>query len=297
MKKHKFMKSSNPAGARQKISMMAGRGSSKKKGFSLVESLLVIGFMAGATAVAFVVYKSWMDNNNADQASQALTHISKGVHSISAVSLDYAALGTSPGSLLPETVFDRAANKPLDSPWGPVSITMSSGAKPHDSYTVLFEKATPNGCSKIILRSYQGYSQVSVNAAVLWKMADGKLDPAKAAAACAGSSNEVAFQSMTLLGTMPTATPIPTAPPIPTGTPTPTGPPTIPAPPPPVCSTECVGPYPVSVVVTSGQANSAGEIGYLAVCSGESSGRWFPGFAGAQAQTCTACTSRVTTCV
>lgn len=213
----------------------------RQHGFSLVEILLVIGFIIAGSIIAYIVGSKRTQALQSDTAISTLNQINKSIQSVSNTNLNYAILSTAPANAIPASLMGTGGQL-KQSPWGDILVNTNSGSKPHDSFFVTFDKVPPYACVSIAAKGYDGFSSIEINGSVVWTTGTASPDPATLSDACKPSENTVKFTSKRLDGNfIPPIVPVviitpttPTTTPIPTGTPTTTT--TTPA-----TSTSCTG--------------------------------------------------------
>lgn len=180
-----------------------------KKGFSLVELLLVLGVLAVLLVAAFVVYPRVRDANRANTEVSNLTAIKASINNLYASKGgDYKGLTTAvanqarvfPSSMNSGTYTGAAVN----SSWGgavkaevtTAETTTDGAAIPAGrAFTVTYESVPEGVCLGMISGAAGNFSQIEVGSAKLIKTATtgqtataGGFDPAAAATECSKAS-------------------------------------------------------------------------------------------------------------
>jgi len=176
----------------------------KARGFSLIELLLVIGFIAGALVLAFVTYPKVQATNRANVEAQHITVFAGGIKNLYSTAQNFNSLSNTVllnAKVVPD---DLQINAPtINNIWGgtiTVAPTPAAGGGPL-TYTITYTQVPSSECTKLA-------TSVSVNFLKLVINSDGPLfdrtasggnvniDPATAAASC----NAVNANTMTFTG-------------------------------------------------------------------------------------------------
>ena len=124
------------------------RVKSATAGYSLIELLLVIAFIAGALVLAFVTYPKVQATNRANVESQHLSVISTGVKNLYATAKSFTGLTNQVllnAKLIPDDM--RVAGAVISNVWeGTVTV---APATPVSKYTITYTTVPPAECAKL----------------------------------------------------------------------------------------------------------------------------------------------------
>lgn len=164
------------------------------KGFSLIELLLVIGFIAGALVLAFITYPKVQATSRANTTSQQLTLISAGIKNLYATARNYSSLTVTvlnDAKLLPE---DMAINgDELSNVWGGTLLIAPVNNNRH--YTLTLSSVPPAECVKIATGVGINFLKLAINSTDIFDRTvqtdQVNVDPAVVTGACSQEANDM----------------------------------------------------------------------------------------------------------
>lgn len=177
---------------------MARRAGSK--GFSLIELLLVIGFIAGALVLAFVTYPKVQSTNRANVESQHLTIISGGIKNLYSTARDFSTLTNQVlinSRVVPDDMSALAAAPwTINNVWsGTVEVLPSAGSPLR--YQITYTAVPAAECVKLATGVSTNFLQLSIGGTVVFdRIATGgtvNIDPAALTASCNNPTNVMLF--------------------------------------------------------------------------------------------------------
>ncbi|HEI8485815.1 TPA: prepilin-type N-terminal cleavage/methylation domain-containing protein [Morganella morganii] len=175
-----------------------------KKGFSLLELLLVLGIIAALVVAAFIVYPKVQASQRAQAESNNIATIQAGVKALFTSASSFTGLTNSvavQAKIFPDNMLSGSgsAAKPINAFKGNVTLaadkTGPSGAD-GSSFTITYENVPASECTKIITAAAGNFYIAQVGDATV-KEAGGTLNVAATAAACSdANSNKLVFTSI-----------------------------------------------------------------------------------------------------
>ncbi|WKS80941.1 MULTISPECIES: type 4 pilus major pilin [Enterobacterales] len=175
-----------------------------KKGFSLLELLLVLGIIAALVVAAFIVYPKVQASQRAQAESNNIATIQAGVKALFTSASSFTGLTNSvavQAKIFPDNMLSGSgsAAKPINAFKGNVTLaadkTGPSGAD-GSSFTITYENVPAAECTKIITAAAGNFYIAQVGDATV-KEAGGTLNVAATAAACSdANSNKLVFTSI-----------------------------------------------------------------------------------------------------
>ncbi len=176
-----------------------------KKGFSLLELLLVLGIIAALVVAAFIVYPKVQASQRAQAESNNIATIQAGVKALYTSASSFTGLTNSvavQAKIFPDNMLSGSgsAAKPINAFKGNVTLaadkTGPSGAD-GSSFTITYSNVPAAECTKIITAAGNFYT-AGVGTAGNVKAAGEVLDVAKTATQCesGGNSNTLIFTSI-----------------------------------------------------------------------------------------------------
>ena len=176
-----------------------------KKGFSLLELLLVLGIIAALVVAAFIVYPKVQASQRAQAESNNIATIQAGVKSLFTSASSFTGLSNSvavKAKIFPDNMLSGSGNAtPINAFKGAVTLaaanTGPSGAD-GSSFTITYENVPASECTKIITAAAGNFYTAGVGTAGNVKAAGGVLNVASAATECdkGGNSNKLIFTSI-----------------------------------------------------------------------------------------------------
>lgn len=177
-----------------------------KKGFSLLELLLVLGIIAALVVAAFIVYPKVQASQRAQAESNNIATIQAGVKALYTSASNFDKLTTSvavKAKIFPDNMLvgSGTAAKPVNAFKGDVVVASAStgpSAAQGSSFTITYKNVPAAECTKIITAAAGNFYTAGVGTAGNVKAAGEVLDVAKTATQCesGGNSNTLIFTSL-----------------------------------------------------------------------------------------------------
>lgn len=176
----------------------------RSAGFSLIELLLVIGFIAGALVLAFITYPKVQATNRANTESQHITVISGGIKNLYTTAKNFSTLTPSVlvnAKIIPDdlTVTGTGTAATITNVWGG---NINVGPDTVSSRYILTYTAVPaSECSKLVTGVGVNFMKVTVGGTTMFDRLAGStggavnIDPATITSACntGGDMNTIVF--------------------------------------------------------------------------------------------------------
>lgn len=169
----------------------------KASGFSLIELLLVIGFIAGALVLAFVTYPKVQATNRANVEAQHITVFAGGIKNLYSTAQNFGSLSNAvllKAKIVPDDLqTDGSAS--ITNIWGgPITIIPDPSEKLR--YQIIYEGVPRSECVKLSTSVAVNFLKLDVNGTVIFdRVSSGgnvNLDPATVSTACTdGQSNKL----------------------------------------------------------------------------------------------------------
>lgn len=175
-----------------------------KKGFSLLELLLVLGIIAALVVAAFIVYPKVQASQRAQAESNNIATIQAGVKALYTSASSFTGLNNSvavQAKIFPDNMLSGSgsAAKPINAFKGNVVVASANtgpSAATGSSFTITYENVPAAECTKIITAAAGNFYIAQVGGATV-KEAGGTLNVAATAAACSdANSNKLVFTSI-----------------------------------------------------------------------------------------------------
>ncbi|EQC2856510.1 type IV pilus major subunit protein BfpA [Salmonella enterica] len=173
-----------------------------KKGFSLLELLLVLGIIAALVVAAFIVYPKVQASQRAQAESNNIATIQAGVLYTSASSFTGLTNTVAvQAKIFPDNMLSGTGNaaKPINAFKGNVTLAAAAtgpSSAAGSSFTITYDNVPAAECVKITTAAAGNFYTAKVGSKVV-KAADGTLDVAATAAACNNAtSNTLVFTSI-----------------------------------------------------------------------------------------------------
>ncbi|EAA5501528.1 type 4 pilus major pilin [Salmonella enterica subsp. enterica serovar Agona] len=175
-----------------------------KKGFSLLELLLVLGIIAALVVAAFIVYPKVQASQRAQAESNNIATIQAGVKALYTSASSFTGLNNSvavQAKIFPDNMLSGSgsAAKPINAFKGNVVVASADtgpSAATGSSFTITYENVPAAECTKIITAAAGNFYIAQVGDATV-KEAGGTLNVAATAAACSdANSNKLVFTSI-----------------------------------------------------------------------------------------------------
>lgn len=184
-----------------------------QKGFTLIEILLVIGFIAGAMIIAFITYPKVQAQNRANLENQHIQAMAGGIKNLYSTAPNFDGLSVKTivdARIAPEDMQIDKTNGKITNQWGgDITIDKTSFNGNNKFFFIQYEKVPTNECSKIASGAGASFVKVVINDTPTSTAADKvvkdytpgvttplDIQPAVVATQCATSeSNTVVFVS------------------------------------------------------------------------------------------------------
>lgn len=177
-----------------------------KKGFSLLELLLVLGIIAALVVAAFIVYPKVQASQRAEAESSNIAAIQAGVKSLYAASPSYTGLTTQVGvqaNVFPDNMLSGSGSDatPINVFKGEVTLAAAATGPSKtagSSFTITYNSVPANECAKIVSSIGPNFDSVTVGSGGTVVKESGKaLDISATVKTCAGPiANKIVFTSL-----------------------------------------------------------------------------------------------------
>ncbi len=178
-----------------------------KKGFTLVEILLVVGFIALAGIGIYTVYTKVQMSNAALQEGKNLDTIRAGIKNLFGGSQNYTNLAN---PVVNDARITPDAMRPIPYNAGETSITnsfggavtvvpVSLGTGTNNGFRVTYPNVPGAVCAKLVTGAGTGWDQITVGATVVKAFGTGSLNVGTLATQCAGDTGNgvsIVFDSL-----------------------------------------------------------------------------------------------------
>ena len=188
----------------KKIVLLKNRKS--KKGFSLLELLLVLGIIAALVVAAFIVYPKVQASQRAQAESNNIATIQAGVKALYTSASSFTGLTNSvavQAKIFPDNMLSGSGSSatPINAFKGNVVVASADtgpSAATGSSFTITYSNVPAAECTKIITAAAGNFYTAGVGTAGNVKAAGGVLDVAETATQCesGGNSNTLIFTSI-----------------------------------------------------------------------------------------------------
>lgn len=175
-----------------------------KKGFSLLELLLVLGIIAALVVAAFIVYPKVQASQRAQAESNNIATIQAGVKALYTSASSFTGLTNSvavQAKIFPDNMLSGSgtAAKPINAFKGNVTLVAANtgpSSAAGSSFTITYDNVPAAECVKITTAAAGNFYTTRVGSRTV-KASDGTLDVAAAAEACNNAtSNTLVFTSI-----------------------------------------------------------------------------------------------------
>lgn len=177
-----------------------------KKGFSLLELLLVLGIIAALVVAAFIVYPKVQASQRAQAEANNIATIQAGVKALYTSASSFTGLTNTvavQANIFPDNMLSGSgtAAKPINVFKGSVAVAAAStgpSAVAGSSFTITYSNVPAAECTKIITAAAGNFYTAGVGTVSNVKSAGGVLDVALTASKCqsGGNSNTLIFTSI-----------------------------------------------------------------------------------------------------
>lgn len=167
-----------------------------KKGFSLLELLLVLGIVAALVVAAFIVYPKVQASQRAQAESNNIATIQAGVKALYTSASSFSGLSTTVAvhaKIFPDNMLSGSgsAAKPINAFKGNVTLAPAStgpSSVAGSSFTITYNNVPASECAKIVTAAAGNFYIATVGTKIV-KAAGGMLDVAATATACSDATN------------------------------------------------------------------------------------------------------------
>lgn len=177
-----------------------------KKGFSLLELLLVLGIISALVVAAFIVYPKVQASQRAQAESNNIATIQAGVKSLYTSASSFTGLSNTvavQAKIFPDNMLSgsESAVKPINAFKGDVILGAAAtgpSKAPGSSFNITYSNVPAAECTKIVTAAAGNFYEVGVGVAANVKAAGDVLDVAKTATQCSagGNSNTLIFTAI-----------------------------------------------------------------------------------------------------
>ena len=179
----------------------------KRKGFTLVEILLVVGFIALAGIGIYTVYTKVQMSNAALQEGKNLDTIRAGTKNLFGGTQTYANISNivlndariTPDSMRP-IPYQQGASSITNNFGGSVQVAaVALGGGSNNGFSVDYPKVPGAVCAKLVTGAGTGWDQVTVGGLVVKPFGTGALDIVNLTKQCAGDNGngiDIVFSSL-----------------------------------------------------------------------------------------------------
>lgn len=172
-------------------------------GFSLIELLLVIGFIAAALVLAFVTYPKVQATNRANVESQNITIISGGIKNLYSTARNFGTLNNQTlvnAKIIPDVMSVDPATFAINNVWAG-QVTIAPDPASNLRYTITYSGVPSSECVKLSTGVSTNFLRLVINgnAPVVDRLATGgnvDIDPAVVTTQCNaanGATNTLVF--------------------------------------------------------------------------------------------------------
>lgn len=162
---------------------------SNRKGFSMVELLLVFAIIMGAAVMVFVVYPKVKANSVTTEENQNITTIQGGVKSLFQSKANYSQVSPSlliAASVVPNTMVSGTT---LVNRWGG-AVTIGPSTAVPNGYAITYASVPDDICFKLVPSVGMNFVAVGVGSAGSLKTKlNEEIDMTKLASACVGGTS------------------------------------------------------------------------------------------------------------
>jgi len=138
----------------------------RRKGFTLIEVLLVVGFIAIASVGVYVIYNKVQTTNNANKEAKNLDLIRAGIKQLYSTQTSYAGLSNqvvNSARITPENMTTSNNNQIVNSFGGSVTITpVSLNNGTNNAFRITYERVPGEVCIKLASSVAAQFNQVTV---------------------------------------------------------------------------------------------------------------------------------------
>ena len=175
------------------------------RGFTLIEILLVVGFIALASIGVYVVYNKVQTGNAANTEARNLDTLRAGVKNLYGASVNYSGISPSVllnGRVVPDNMRDSSGANIVNSFGGIVTVASATygGGADNNAFTITYPNVPADVCAKFVTVAGNAFNNVAVERTSVKDTATGStLDISKMTTACnvtGGKGVTVTFTSL-----------------------------------------------------------------------------------------------------
>ena len=165
----------------------------KKNGFSLIETISVLGFMAIAATITYVIYNKSEKYHNILSEVRNLTTIKDGINTFTAGWISYNGINNSilnNSGVIPQSMRDLTnSNNILSTLKTPISISPTSiGTSQNNAFNITYNVLDDDYCLDFVSRAAPNFDQITVNSVVVKSVGQTELNVNNTATACNNSN-------------------------------------------------------------------------------------------------------------
>ncbi len=137
------------------------------RGFTLIEILLVVGFIALAGIGIYVVYNKVQTGNAANTEARNLDTLRAGVKNLYGGTVNYGTVSETvllQGRVVPDNMRDAAGTAIINSFGGTVKVTPTTfgGGAANNAFVILYPKVPLDVCAKFVTVGGNGFNKVEI---------------------------------------------------------------------------------------------------------------------------------------
>jgi prepilin-type N-terminal cleavage/methylation domain-containing protein len=167
------------------------------RGFTLIEILLVVGFIALASVGVYTIYAKVSAGNQANAESRNLDTFKAGIQTLYAVGKNYASITNivvNAARITPDNMKTSPTSSDgtiTNSFSGEVTVLpVSLGAGTANGFEITYSKVPGNVCSKLVTTGGNQYDRITVGGTEVKAFGTNKFQEDAAAIACNGAPSE-----------------------------------------------------------------------------------------------------------
>lgn len=173
----------------------------KSKGFTLIEILLVVGFIALASVGVYTIYAKVQTAAQANTESRNLDTIRAGIKGLYGATANFSTINNTvinQAKITPESMRTGVITDIINTFGGAVTVTpVSLNAGTNNGFQITYPKVPDTICTKLVSGGGSQFDQVTVGATVVKAFGTTAILPAAIAGACVtASSVTIKFDSL-----------------------------------------------------------------------------------------------------
>lgn len=168
----------------------------KSKGFTLVEILLVIGFISLASVTIYTIYNAAAATVKANDESNKVAELAKKITGAYAATNAYTGVSAPvliANNLAPASLWDGVTANMLNGFGGTVTVapsTQGTGATANNSFAITYPLVTSEVCQKFVTTSAARFQRIDVNGVAVQNLGV-NLNIATLSTQCAPNTNTI----------------------------------------------------------------------------------------------------------